>query len=135
MEKPRDIEAMTAYSWAFIVAGIIGSSVAIIHGVITQRMMIAPILEETQFPQSIRRLVPLLLHFSTIFWFFGGLVLIAAPFVLDTSATLTTAAFVGTFYAIGAVGNFWGTSGRHPGWILLAAAVALIVYGSMGLTS
>jgi hypothetical protein len=30
----------------------------------------------------------------------------------------------------GAIGNLWGTRGRHPGWMLLAAAVVLIVLGA-----
>ena len=32
-------------------------------------------------------------------------------------------------YLFGALGNLWGTRGRHPGWLLLAAAVILIAFG------
>ena len=120
---------MSVHDWAFIAAGCVGVFVAIFHGLVTQKRMIAPILNETTLPGSIRRLVPLLLHFSTTCWLFGGFALIAMPFFLDVSAKLTTAVFVGVFYSIGAIGNLWGTRGKHPGWILLSVAVALIIFG------
>ncbi len=124
---------MSTIDWAFIAAGCIGTFVAVFHGVVIQKRMIKPILSQTSFPESTRRLVPLLLHFSTVCWFLGGVALIATPFALNSSAALTTAAFVGLFYAFGAIGNLWGTRGRHPGWVLLAIAVALIVYAAMAL--
>ncbi len=120
---------MNISDWAFIGAGSIGSIVAVIHGLILQKSMIPTILETAKMNDSFRRLTAPLLHFSTIAWFLGGLALIAAPFYMDGSAKLTTAIFVGSFYTFGAVGNFWGTRGKHPGWMLLAAAVGLIVFG------
>jgi hypothetical protein len=32
-------------------------------------------------------------------------------------------------YLFGALGNLWATRGRHPGWMLMAAALILIVIG------
>jgi len=118
------------YNWALIAAGIIGCMVAVVHGVLLQKLMIRPILSGAKLAETSKRLVPLLLHFSTIFWFLGGVALIAVPLVADRSAVLTSTVFVGAMYSFGAVGNFWGTSGKHPGWMLLAVAVALIVYGA-----
>lgn len=96
--------------------------------------MVRPIeelfLAEKRISSSIRRLVPLLLHFSTISWFLGGLALIAAAIWFDHGARLVTGLFVGSLYLFGAVGNLWGTRGRHPGWMLMAAAVILIVFGA-----
>jgi hypothetical protein len=113
-------------------AGVIGSCVAVVHGFLVQRLMVRPFEElslgEKRVSSSIRRLVPLLLHFSTISWFLGGLLLIAAIW-FDHSARLATGLFVGSLYLFGAVGNLWGTRGRHPGWMLMAAAVILIVFG------
>ena len=63
-------------------AGVIGSCVAVVHGILTQRLMVRPFeefsLADKRMTAPIRRLVPLLLHFSTISWFLGGLALIAA---------------------------------------------------------
>ena len=114
-------------------AGVIGSGTAVVHGILTQRLMVRPIeaflLADRRTSASIRRLVPLLLHFSTIVWFLGGLALIAAAIWFDREARLATGLFVGSTYLFGAVGNLWGTRGRHPGWMLMAAALILIVFG------
>ena len=114
-------------------AGVIGSSVAVMHGILTQRLMVRPLDAffgaNKRIAPSIRRLVPLLLHFSTISWFLGGLALIAAAIWLERDTRLATGLFVGSLYLFGALGNLWGTRGRHPGWMLLAAATMLIVLG------
>ena len=115
-------------------AGVIGSCVAVVHGFLVQRLMVRPFeeffLAEKRVSSSIRRLVPLLLHFSTISWFLGGLALIAAAIWFDHSARLATGLFVGSLYLLGALGNLWATRGRHPGWMLMAAAIILIVFGA-----
>jgi uncharacterized membrane protein YjjB (DUF3815 family) len=115
-------------------AGIIGSCVAVVHGILVQRHMVRPIeaffLADKRMAGSIRRLVPGLLHFSTFNWFLGGLALIAAASGFAPNARLATALLVGSSYLYGALGNLWATHGRHPGWVLYAAALVLIVYGA-----
>ena len=124
---------MNWQSAALGIAGLIGSFVAVVHGILTQRRMVRPIeaflLADRRTSAPIRRLVPLLLHFSTIVWFLGGLTLIAAAVWFDRDAKLATGLFVGSTYLLGALGNLWGTRGRHPGWMLMAAALILIVFG------
>src|SRR5258707_3578095 len=114
-------------------AGVIGSGVAVVHGVLVQRLMVKPFeefaLADGRIGPSIRRLVPLLLHFSTISWFLGGLALIAAARWLEGDARLATGVFVGGLYLFGAIGNLWGTRGLHPGWMLMAVALVLIAFG------
>lgn len=124
------MENLTSHDWALIAAGIIGCIVAVVHGVLLQKQMIRPILSDTPLAEASKRLVPLLLHFSTIFWFLGGLALISVPLFTDAPTVFATAVFVGTLYGFGAIGNLWGTRGKHPGWMLLAIAVALIIYGA-----
>jgi hypothetical protein len=117
---------------ALAAAGVIGSGTAVVHGVLTQRLMVKPIeaaLAEKRISAPIRRLVPLLLHFSTYAWFLGGLALIAAAWCIDREVKLATGLFVGSLYLFGAVVNIWATRGRHPGWMLMAAAVVLIGLG------
>ena len=118
---------------ALVAAGIIGSGVAIVHGILVQKLMVRPIEElwlSNKPSGSIRRLVPLLLHLSTVAWFLGGLALIAAANWLDGGARMATCVFVGSLYLFGAAGNLWATRGRHFGWMLMAAALALIILGS-----
>ncbi len=63
---------------ALAIAGIIGACVAVVHGIRVQRFMVRPFeefaLADKRIAGRTRRLVPLLLHFSTIAWFLGGLV-------------------------------------------------------------
>ena len=73
--------------------------------------------------------MPLLLHFSTVSWFLGGLALVAAATWLERDARLATGVFVGSLYVFGALGNLWGTRSFHPGWMLMAAALVLIALG------
>lgn len=123
---------MTWQTAALGLAGIVGGGVAVVHGVLTQRLMVRPFEElardDKRFSTTIRRLIPVLLHFSTAAWFAGGIALIAAAIWFDPPARLATGLFVGGLYLFGVIGNFWGTRGRHPGWMLLAVSLALIVF-------
>ncbi len=114
-------------------AGVAGGFVAVVHGVLVQRWLVRPIdelaAEGERMAGSTRRMVPLLFHFSTVAWFLGGFALIAAAFWFEPGARLATALFVGALYLYGAVGNLWATRGRHPGWMLMTVAVALIAVG------
>lgn len=124
---------MSLHQAALILAGVIGSGVAVAHGVVVQRLMVRPLGELAQgrreISGSVKRLVPLLLHFSTVCWLFGGLALIAAASWFGEQVTLVTGLFVGSFYLLAAVGNFWATRGRHPGWMLMTLALALMTFG------
>jgi hypothetical protein len=120
---------------ALALAGLIGSGTAVVHGVLTQKLMVRPIAAslgaDRRIAAPIRRLVPVLLHFSTLAWLLGGLALIAAAAWFGREARLATGLCVGSLYLFGALGNLWATRGRHPGWMLMAAALVLIVL-SMG---
>jgi hypothetical protein len=118
---------------ALAMAGVIGSGVAVIHGFLVQRWMVEPLealaLADGRIAARTRRLVPLLLHFSTVSWFLGGLALIAAASWFEQDVRLATGVFVGSLYLFGALGNLWGTRGLHPGWMLMTVALVLIVFG------
>src|SRR5262245_43274348 len=116
MLPPGSIQRCTVMNWqsaALAIAGVIGSGVAVVHGILVQRLMVKPFeefaLADGRMGAPIRRLVPLLLHFSTISWFLGGLVLIAAAKWFEEDARLATGLFVGSLYLFGALGNIWGT--------------------------
>jgi hypothetical protein len=55
--------------------------------------------------------------------------LIVAANSFEQEARLATGLLVGSSYLFGALGNLWATRGRHPGWMLYAVALVLIVYG------
>jgi len=121
---------MNRHDIALIVAGILGAAGAIVHGVLTQRHLVRPIeqLTATSLRPSIRRLIAGLLQFSAFVWFIGGVALVVAPW-LDPQAKLATGLLVGSSYLYAAIGNGWAMRGRHPGWVIYAVALMLIVYG------
>ncbi len=120
---------------ALSLAGVIGAGTAIIHGVILQRRMVGPlnaaIAADRILTGTLRRLLPPLLHFSTFAWFAGGLALIGAAIWPDRTAILVIGAMVGCMYVFAAAFNFWATRGRHPGWMLMTVAVALIAFAAI----
>ena len=127
---------MTWQDAALGLAGAIGSSVAVVHGILVQRLMVRPfeplLLADKRMTASVRRIVPGLLHFSTFNWFLGGLALIAAAIWFEQDARLATGLLVGSSYLYGALGNLWATRGRHVGWMLYAVALVLIAFGVKG---
>jgi len=122
---------MNSHDIALLSTGVIGSGVALVHGALVQRLMVRPFqqLADGSLALPIRRLVPLLLHFSTFNWFIGGIALIAAAIFFQRQARLATGLLVGSSYLFGALGNLWSTRTLHPGWVLYAAATGLIAYG------
>jgi hypothetical protein len=123
-------------SWrnaALGMSGVIGCCVAAYHGILVQRLMVRPFEEfavaNASVSAPIRRLAPLLLHFSTVAWFVGGLALIAAAIWLERDASLATGLSVGSLYLYGALANLWVTRGLHPGWMLMTVALILIAVG------
>ncbi len=119
---------------ALMTAGAIGAVTAVIHGVLTQRVMVVPLdalMLAGRRPPMIRRLVPALLQFSTASWLLGGAAL-AASVSFSPDARMAIGLLVGGHYLYGAVGNLWATQGRHPGWVLMAVACGLIAYGLFG---
>lgn len=122
--------------FALTLAGMIGAATAIIHGMLTQRLIVRPVrralAEQAGVSASIRRLAPMLIHYSTFGWLVCGAALMIAANITDAEARPAISLLAASQFAYAAVGNFWGTRGRHPGWMLMAAAVALIIFDALG---
>ena len=114
------------------IAGLIGAATAVFHGILTQRLMVTPIdrrlADAAGVSATIRRIVPPLLHYSTYSWLVGGIALVVVANRSNEDARLAVALLVGSMFAYAAAANFWATRGRHPGWLLMAAAVGLIAF-------
>lgn len=125
---------MSGQDVALAAAGAIGMFTAIVHGVLVERLMSAPFerfaAADPRVGATVRRLVPILLHMSTVFWFVGGVALVAIALGFAPDFRLAASVFVGSTFLFGAAGNLWGTRGFHPGWILLTLALILIVIGN-----
>jgi len=116
---------------ALIVAGVIGGGVALIHGLLVRRLMADPINSffqaEPTISRPVKRLVPLLLDFSAYNWFLSGMALVAAAIWLGSEAKMMAGLLAGTSFFFASLGNFWGTQGRHIGWVPYAISTAAIV--------
>lgn len=127
---------MTLQDMALITAGAIGAGVAPIHGLLVRRFMTNPIKPMIRTARSFStptvRLIPLLLDFSAFNWFLSGVALIASGIWFGPEAKMMAGLLAGSSFLFAALGNFWGTRGRHPGWGPYAIAVALIAFGLLG---
>ncbi|MEJ7776693.1 MAG: hypothetical protein WKF52_04755 [Sphingomicrobium sp.] len=100
-------------------AGLVGIATAIVHGLLTDRLMVRPL--DRQMAQgdtisaTIRRIVPPLLQYSTYSWLIGGFALLAVASGWQPQGRLAIGLLVGASYLYGAIANAWGTRGRHPG--------------------
>ncbi|MEZ5841549.1 MAG: hypothetical protein R3D02_14350 [Hyphomicrobiales bacterium] len=108
-------------------AGAGGVLVALIHGYLG-RTAVLPNLAGAS--ASARRVNAAVFQLSTLYWLAGGAVLIAAPFVLSQSQRTLAAGMMAFVYAAAAIGNFWATRGRHPGWMLLAIVTGMALIGA-----
>jgi hypothetical protein len=122
---------MTRHDAALIIAGLIGSFGAVVHGMLTQSHLVVPVRElaAARISAPVQRLMTILLQFSTFNWFIVGLALIGAAFAFGPGARLATGVLVVSSYLFATLGNLWATRGRHPGWIVYGAALSLTLYG------
>ena len=123
-------KCMEMQNFALSLAGLIGATTAIVHGILTHRLMVRPIDRRLAHHSGVsltsRRIVAPLLQYNTYSWLVGGIALIIAANVADPETRLGVGLLVGSMYLYGAIANCWATRGRHPGWMLMALAVALI---------
>lgn len=127
---------MELQNLALTLAGLIGAATAIFHGIVTHRLMVVPIdrrlADAAGVSMTIRRIVPPLLQYSTYSWLAGGVALVIAANVAGPETRLWISLLVGAEFLYAAIANLWATRGRHPGWVLMAAAVILIAVDLLG---
>jgi uncharacterized membrane protein len=107
-------------------SGIVAIAAGVIHGVLSETKVFPRVTIE---PKRLRTLFRFVWQVPTVAWIAGGVLLIAAPSMASASARhwiVITLAFV---FAFSAIGNAIGTHGRHFGWIVLSAVVAMAVAG------
>lgn len=62
-------------------------------------------------------------------WIGGGVLLIAAPLMASEPARRWIVVTLACVFAFGALGNAWATRGRHFGWMVFSAVVAMAAAG------
>jgi hypothetical protein len=107
-------------------AGAAAIVAAIIHGVLGETKVFPRVTIE---PPRLRSLLRLVWQASTVAWIGGGVLLIAAPLMASELARHWIVMTLACVFGFGALGNAWATRGRHFGWMVLSAVVAMAVAG------
>ena len=108
-------------------AGVFCIAASCVHGYLGETRLIAP----ASFPsRQAKSLVRALFQLSTATWIASGAVMAAAPWLFDdrTRPWAVAAACLPLLWGIAA--NAWITRGRHFGWKVFAAVVALAALGA-----
>jgi hypothetical protein len=107
-------------------AGVAAIAAAIIHGVIGETKVFPRVTIE---PMRLRSLFRMVWQASTVAWIGGGVLLIAAPLMASEPARHWIVVTLACVFALGALGNAWATRGRHFGWMMFSAVVAMAAAG------
>jgi hypothetical protein len=108
------------------ISGLAAVAAAITHGVIGETKIFP---RATIEPARLRTLFRAVWQAGTIAWIGGGVLLIAAPLMASDSARHWIVVTLACVFAFGAMGNAFATRGRHFGWMVFSAVVALAVAG------
>ena len=122
-------------NFALLGAGIFGSVTAIAHGFVMQRRVVTPLLDairgDRRISRPVMRLLAPLLHASTLSWFtIGALLMWAGVRATGEPRSIICATGVVT-YAYATFANLIATKGRHYGWLLMAVATFLTIFGAV----
>lgn len=107
-------------------SGVLTIVVALIHGLLGETKVFPRVTIE---PERLRTLIRLVWQASTVAWIGGGVLLIAAPWMGSETARHWIVATLACVFGLSACANAWATRGRHFGWMMLSAVVALAVAG------
>lgn len=111
---------------ALQVAGVLAIVVAVAHGVIAEWRVFPGARIE---PAWTLRLLRMVWQASTVDWVVVGVLLIAAPGLGSPTARQWIVGAAVVIYGFAAAGNAMATRGRHVGWVLMLAVVALALVG------
>ena len=98
--------------------------VALIHGVLGETKVFRRI-----EPPRLRTLIRGVWQAGTVAWIGGGVLLMAAPWMASEPARHWIVVTTALMFASAASANAWALRGRHFGWVVLSAVVALAVAG------
>ena len=107
--------------------GVLGLIVSVIHGYLGEVKVIRP----THSPSiPAKRVLSAIMFLSAVYWGAASLLLLVVPTQIPEASREIVCYGVAAIYVSGSLGNLWATRGKHPGWVLLAAATILTLAGS-----
>jgi hypothetical protein len=107
-------------------SGLAAIAAALVHGVLGETKVFA---RATIEPARLRTLLRLVWQAGTVAWIGGGVLLIAAPLMASSPARHWIVVTLACVFGFAALANAWAMRGRHFGWMVLSAVVALAVAG------
>ena len=107
-------------------SGFLAMLVGTVHGVLGETKVFA---RTTIEPPRMRRLLRAIWQCSAAAWIGGGLLIFVSPWLNPHDARRWIVFTFAAIYAVGIAGNAWVFRGRHYGWVLLGAVVALSLAG------
>jgi hypothetical protein len=107
-------------------SGVIAIAAALIHGVLGETKVLPRI---TVQPARLLTLIRLVWQAGTVPWIGCGVLLIAAPWMASEPARHWIVVTTAAVFAFAVLANAWATRGRHFGWMMFGAVVALEVAG------
>jgi hypothetical protein len=107
-------------------SGQLAIAAALIHGAIGEIRILPRLTIE---PARLRTLIRVVWQASSVAWIGCGVLLIAAPWMASEPARHWIIVTMACVFALSAAGNALASRGRHFGWMVLGAVVALAVAG------
>lgn len=106
------------------VAGTLTIAIAIVHGYIGATKVVGP---STAPTPAAKRILHAIMFLSALYWFIGGAVLVATPFLFEGETRTWVVYVVAAMLVTGALGNMWGTRAKHFGgyFLLIVSGLAL----------
>ena len=111
---------------ALQIAGVLAILAGLVHGVLGETKVFARVQIE---PPWARRLLRAVWHCGVVAWIGGGVLLIAAPTFASEAARHWVIFVLVAVCGSAAIGNAVASRGRHFGWMVLSAVVALTLAG------
>ncbi|MEL7109201.1 MAG: hypothetical protein AAGL99_08035 [Pseudomonadota bacterium] len=106
------------------IAGGLTIGIAIVHGYIGATQVVGP---STAPTQAVKRILHAIMFLSAVYWFVGGVVLVAAPFLFEGETRQWVVYVIAAMLMTGALGNMWSTRAKHFGgyFLLIVSGLAL----------
>lgn len=108
-------------------AGTLTILISIIHGYLGGAKVVQPSTAPT--PEA-KRILHAIMFLSAVYWFVGGVVLIAAPHLFEGDVRRWTVYAIAAMLASGAIGNIWSTRAKHFGGYFLLVVTGLTIAGA-----
>lgn len=109
------------------IAGPLTIVIAVVHGYLGATKIVGPSAAPNK---EAKRILHAIMFLSAVYWFVGGAVLIAAPFLFEGETRKWVVYVIAAMLVSGAIGNMWSTRAKHFGGYVLLIVSGLALVGA-----